>query len=348
MEDVVDQIALDHLEGVKIKAEYISASCPFHGTDRHPSFWIERATGKWGCFTCQAGGSGIKWLLKELGVRKRGIDHLLEEAEKDRKKTAAIAKVQRRRKAKAKFNGTHVLPENILGLWNMCPQALLDDGFSEELLREHDIGFDEKRLRITFPIRDIDGNLIGISGRSVDDSWPKYKVDQGYHDKVLDDGRTGRDPGELGAWFPDYSSTDIRNHLYRGNFVYHKCFDGDGDYLIIVEGYKAALWMVQLGYRNTVALMGAKMSATQERLVRRMGVPTFVLLDNNDAGQDGADYACSKLGNCTFPVYRCWYPEDQDEEAQPDDLSEEEAEAVLEGATRAAGRVRRRKTTWSQ
>lgn len=346
MEEVVDQIALDHLEGVKIKAEYIAASCPFHGNDRHPSFWLERATGKWGCFTCQAGGSGIKWLLKELGVRTRGIDHLIEEAEKDRKKITAIAKVKRKVKARATFTGAHILPENILGLWEMCPVALLEEGFDEEILRTHDIGFDEKRLRITFPIRDIDGNLVGISGRSTDGSHPKYKVYQGYHDKITEDGKTVRDPGELGGWFQDYSSTDIRDHLYRGNFVYHKCFDGDGDYIIVVEGYKAALWMVQLGYANTVALMGARLSGMQERLIRRMGVPTFILLDNNDAGQDGADRACYTLGNSTFPVYRCWYSEDKGEETQPDDLAEEEAEAVLEGATRAAGKVKRRRTTW--
>ena len=342
MEDIVDQIALDHLEGVKIKAQYISARCPFHGVDTHPSFWLERSTGKWGCFACSAHGSGLQWLLKELGVRKKGIEHLLKEAEKDRKKVSAIAEIQRKKKAKADFTGAHVLPDSILGLWDMCPEALLDAGFDMELLQRHDIGFDEERLRITFPIRDIDGNLIGISGRTVIDSWPKYKVYQGYHDRVTDDGETVRDPGELGLWFPDYSSTDIRDHLYRGNFVYHQCFDGTGDYVIIVEGYKAALWMVQLGYEYTVALMGSKMSATQERLIRRMGVPTYVLLDNNDAGQGGADQACSRLGNCTHPVYRCWYPEGHGEDAQPDDLTAEEAQAVLEGATRAAGRMRRK------
>lgn len=346
MEGVVDQIAQDHLEGVRIKAHFVSASCPFHGTDRHPSFWLERSSGRWGCFSCGAGGSGIEWLLKDLGVRKPGIEHILTEAKKDRKKTAAIAKLQKAKKARADFAGTHILPENILGLWNQCPVELLDAGFEMEVLQRHSIGYDDKRMRITFPIRDIKGSLIGISGRSVNDSWPKYKVYQGPHDAIDDDGKTVRRLGELGEWFPTYTSTDIRNHLYRGNFVYQKCYDGDsdGDYLIVVEGYKACLWLVQMGFENTVALMGARMSQTQERLIRRMGVPTYVLLDNNEAGHDGADSACRRLGNCTFPVYRCWYSEGYGEETQPDDLSDEdEIQAVLESATRAAGKVKRRR-----
>ena len=340
MEEVVDQLATEHLEGVRIKAEFISARCPFHGVDAHPSFWIERATGKWGCFSCSAHGGSMKWLLKELGVNRSSIDALLKEAEKDRNHVAAISKLRKQKAARSKFTGTHTLPESILGLWDACPIALLEDGFQEEVLQKHDIGFDAKRNRITFPIRDIEGSIVGISGRTVTGAWPKYKVYQGYHDAVDDDGHTYRSAGELGKWFPDYSSTDIRNHLYRGNFVFKPLFDNQGDYLIVVEGYKACLWLVQMGYEYTVALMGAKMSTGQERLVRRMGAPTYVLLDNNQAGQEGADSICATLGNCSFPVYRCSYPEGSAESAQPDDLTKETAEAVFSSAKRATGRLK--------
>lgn len=341
MEDVVDEIAQEYLEGVKIKAAYISARCPFHGVDRHPSFWMERATGKFGCWACGTSGSGLEWFLKELGVRKRSIDHVIKEAKKDRKHKAKIAQIQKRKKARADFLGTHTLPENILGLWDLCPMGLVEAGFSEEVLQQHDIGFDKERSRITFPIRDIAGSLIGISGRSVDGSHPKYKVYQGKYDRVDDNGEVVPSLGELGEWFPNYSSTDIRNHLYRGNFVYQRLFDEGGDQLIIVEGYKAALWLVQLGYENVVALMGSRMSQTQERLIRRIGVPTYVLLDNNDAGQSGADYVCGRLGRCIFPVYRCLYSGGQNAEAQPDDLADEEVEEMFQTAPRVAGKLRR-------
>jgi hypothetical protein len=340
MEQVVDRIAQEHLEGVRIKAEFISARCPFHGVDRHPSFWVERSTGRWGCFSCSAKGSSIRWLLKELGVKNNGIENAIKEAEKDRSHASAILNLQRLQKAKSSFTGTSILPEALLGLWNNCPVALLEAGFKIEELERHDIGFDDKRKRITFPIRDIEGNLIGISGRTVTGAWPKYKVYQGYHDAVDSYGKTFRSPGELGAWFPNYSSTDIRNHLYRGNFVFHTLFNNQSDYLIVVEGYKASLWLVQMGYEHTVALMGAKMSAGQERIIRRMGVATYILLDNNDAGKTGADSIGRQLGNCSFPVYQCHYPQDASDSAQPDDLTKEAVEEMLNSATRAVGNRR--------
>lgn len=338
--DVVDQVAQDHLDGVRVKAEFVSARCPFHGEDRHPSFWISRGSGEWGCFACSERGHGLEELLHKMGLRVRGIKHVLDEAKKDRQKTAAIAKLQKKKKAKASFTGEHVLPESLLGLWDMCPVQLLDAGFTQEVLRDHDVGFDEQRARITFPIRDVEGNLVGISGRSTDGSWPKYKVYQGFHDQVREDGTVTRAPGELGKWFPSYSSTSIRDHLYRGHVVYPRLFDGEDELqpLIIVEGYKACLWLVQLGWTNTVALMGARMSKMQERLIRRMGAPTYIMLDNNDAGHSGADQIEQLLGRCTFPVRRCWYADGADEETQPDDLPKEEIDAMLLSSSRAVSR----------
>lgn len=344
MEEVVDEIAQQYLEGVRFKSEYLSARCPFHGPDRHPSFWMHRGTGKFGCWACGSSGSSLVWFLKELGVRRRDIDYAIKEAEKDRNHRAKIAKLKKQKAARADFRGTSTLPDNILGLWDYCPVALLEDGFQEEVLKAHDVGFDQTRLRITFPIRDVAGALIGVSGRTVDGSFPKYKVYQGKHDIVTENGDTIRVPGELGEWFPDYSSKDIRNHLYRENFVYEPCFNGKpskADKLIVVEGYKAALWLVQMGYAFTVALMGSKMTPTQERLLRRMGMPIYILLDNNEAGQVGADYMADRLGNCTKPVYRCFYPDSYGDDAQPDDLKTvEEIEEVLQTAPRAVRRIR--------
>lgn len=349
MEAVVDDVAQQYLENTTIKAEYIAARCPFHGPDRNPSFWMERATGKFGCWACGASGSSLLWFLKDMGARTRDIEHTIKEAEKDRFHRAKIAKRQKERATRASFLGEHTLPENILGLWDLCPEALLEAGFEEKILRDHDVGFDEKRMRITFPIRDIEGSLVGISGRSVDGSNPKYKVYQGRHQRVDYNGKPVQSLGELGEWFPSYSSTDIRNHLYRGHAVYDPCFFGKvpkESKVIVVEGYKAALWLVQLGYPLTVALMGARMSATQERLIKRMGVPTYILLDNNDAGQSGMDFIASKLGRCSFPVYRCFYPEDRSADTQPDDLTTaEEVEEILQTAPRAVSKMKR-KTAW--
>src|SRR6185295_15208253 len=150
-------------------------------------------------------------------------------------------KTKRELKSRRSFEGAYRLPEALLGVFDFCPVRLLEEGFTEETLEMHNIGFDRERHRITFPIRDVKGRLIGISGRTVIDQIPKYKVYDGWH--VNWEGK--RVPGELGAWFPGYVSAGIKDHLWREQFVYERIYKGKDSQLIVVEGYKAAMWLVQ-------------------------------------------------------------------------------------------------------
>lgn len=332
---VADEIAQKYLNKVKIKDEFISAACPIHseGKERHPSFWIERATGKWGCFACSAHGGSLRFLLKELNLGNRQILAEIEQAEKESAHTVALIQAKKKKKDRADFKGVHVLPEALLGVYDYAPVSLLKAGFDENLLEAHNIGFDRVNRRITFPVRDLYGNLVGISGRATrPEDYPKYKF---YDGRKVVDGKENLN--ELGEWFPEYSNDGVRDHLWRGHLVYTDLFDGKWDQLIIVEGFKAALWMVQQGWFHTVATMGTKMTSTQARLISRLGATIFVFPDNNGPGQEAARYWCQTLAVGSFPVYRVRYPARCDEDAQPDDLSEEELRQSLENAERAGG-----------
>lgn len=336
---IADQIAEEHLRRVKIKSDFISAACPFHkeGKESHPSFWINRHTGAWGCFTCDTKGSGLKWLLKGLGVSSLKIEAQLDDAERQSKKIRELEKVRSKKKARKDFKGDHVLPDALLGVFDWLSLDLVEQGFKKDLLREHDIGYDKRFDRITFPIRDLYGNLIGISGRAtMIGAEPKYLV---YSGMRVVDGKTLK--GELGEWYPTYSSEGVRDHLWRMDKCWQRLQENkDGDeQLIIVEGYKAALWLVQNGWINTVALMGARMSQVQERIVRKLGLETFVMLDNNWAGRSGSTKICQRLGVSSFPVYEVSYPDHLDDDAQPDDLEEYELEEALCSARRIGGKT---------
>lgn len=335
---LVDQIAEQHLSRVKIKSGFVSSACPFHkgGQESHPSFWINRHTGGWGCFACDAHGGGLKWLLKELGVRTSSIEAELEEAEKHAKKYRELEKLRSKRKARRGFKGEHVLPDALLGVYDWLPLDLIEAGFGKELLREHEIGFDRTNNRITWPIRDLYGNLIGISGRAtLVGEVPKYRM---YSGKRVMDGKEVL--GELGQWYPSYSNEGVRDHLWRMDKCWKRLSDnvGGDEQLIIVEGFKAALWMVQHGWLNTVAIMGNKISPAQEKIVRKLGVETFVLLDNNWPGRKGSDQVCQRLAVSSFPVFQVRYPEHLDDDAQPDDLSGTELEEALCNSRRVGGK----------
>ena len=332
---IVDQIAQEYLSRVKIKDKHIAAACPFHkgGQERHPSFWIDRETGAWGCFTCQVKGRSLKNLLQEMEVGSRKIKAEIEEAEKDAVKVAKVSEARRKKKANASFEGEYILPEALLGVFEFLPTTLVEQGFSEETLMAHDIGYDKRNDRITFPIRDIVGNLVGINGRSTNpEDMPKYKV---YSGRRLIDGEWV--DGELGAWYDKYSNDGVRNHWWRGHIVYPRLIDDPGGQLILVEGYKASMWMDQNGWHNVMAAMGTQMTKTQERIVRRLGVPTWILTDNNPPGREAALQWGRRLANSSFPVYIGYYPNYSDEDAQPDDLDGKELEEVLSSSERIGG-----------
>ena len=347
MEGFVDQIAQENLRLVKIKDNFVSTACPFHsdGQERHPSFWINRSNGKWGCFSCHKGGSSIKWLLKELGLKSYKIDQLLEDAEQETKKNAEVTKFRKETKARKSFKGEHVLPDALLGLFDYMPNELVEAGFTPETLQAHDVGYDKRNDRITFPIRDLYGNLIGISGRATGlFDEPKYLVYRGRTVQRTAEGVEETVNGELGEWYPEYTNEGIRDHLWGMEMIYEELYNSRDPQLIIVEGYKAKMWVKQCGYNNVVALMGSAMSPSQEKIIRSIGPETFVLLDNNYPGRSGAKKICQTLAIGSFPVYRCNYPtqhedgSEMDEEAQPDDLSESELDRVLCSATRTGGR----------
>lgn len=335
---LADEVAQEYLNRVRIKTDFVSATCPFHkgGQETRPSFWINRAKGYWGCFTCNTTGSSLKWLLKELGIRNPGLVARIEDADEQYRSGEPTAeKLRTQRRKDGPLGSEQTLPDSLLGVYDWMPVDLVNEGFCPSTLQMHDIGYDRSRDRITFPIRDLEGNLIGISGRTTLGIQPKYLV---YSGPKLVDGK--RQDGELGEWYPDYSNQGVRDQLWR----MEQCWDrlnrneSGQEYLILVEGYKAAMWMVQHGWYTTVALMGAYLSPGQERIVRRLGVPTYIFLDNNLAGRRGSKRICQRLGISSFRVYEVSYPTYCDESAQPDDLDEKEIERALSHSIRVGGK----------
>lgn len=350
---VIRELASEHLKDVQVDGDFIHAACPFHQTKSGTPFWMSLKKGSYGCWSCSARGDSLEELLRALKISVTGsVRGIIQLAREEARRQAPIERAKKKKLARKKLVGTSLLPaKELLPIYDFDPVELINEGFSPEILAEHHIGFDRDRGKITFPVFDLEGNLIGISGRRSDiRPGPKYKFYDGWHNN----GDGVRVPGELGEWYPHYTSEGIRDHLWRGNIVFPRAFSGEWKQIVVVEGFKAALWMVQHGYENTVAIMGSKMSAQQERAVRRMGAEVFVFLDANDAGRDGSEDLCYRLGAATFPVYEVGYDlvevecsEDQDEDEvrdglQPSDLSKEAIDLVLSNATQIL-RMRRPK-----
>lgn len=169
------------------------------------------------------------------------------------------------------FETSYPLPEKVLGLFEFAPESLLYEGFDEDVLRDHDIGYDIARGRVIYPIRDLYGTLAGFAGKPDHGRGGKYRV----YEKEL------RDMG-----FPGYHFSN-KDYLWRWDRIYDRLYGGSGGVLYLTEGYKACLWMVQHGFENTCALMGTSLSVAQQTFLERIGCTVILCLDDDEPGRKG-------------------------------------------------------------
>jgi DNA primase len=208
------------------------------------------------------------------------------------------------------------IPESLLGLFEFVPHELEQAGFTEKLLTHFDVGFDAHHQRITFPIRDLFGNLVGISGRTVVDQYPRYKV---YDYEYTHWGLPKREPTK-GSW------------LWNANAVYaQNYFKSRPDPIILVEGFKAAMWVHQLGYPNVVALLGSSMTEAQQWILERLGAPVYILLDFDKAGQTKVEIIARRLAR-SLNTFVCLYPAGTPAGTQPDSLTEPQLTSIINTA----------------
>jgi hypothetical protein len=320
MRDIIFREAERRLRYIKMSGPNdVGGPCPYHkgGMEKNPSFYINLDTGVFYCHSCKAKGTFIQF-LRSFGAPAALVDSILE-----------LGRREEPYKPRLKLGpgiGEHVLNEALLGVFQHCPLDLVNEGFDEKLLQKLEVGFDKEEMRITFPIRDLHGNLVGISGRTVTGAYPRYKV---Y--KSPDILKYAPDDPSVVARYKAY---DIKNHDHLWNLhnVFPDAFYGDLDTVIIVEGYKACIWLLQQGIENVVAIQGSSLTQAQNQLLSRLGVTIILFLDNNQAGKEGTFTTGWWLRRNGHHVLAVTYPDWCDENVQPDDLEQPEILGMLDDA----------------
>lgn len=317
-------IADKYLERVRPSgADNIMALCPFHD-DSTASFAMNVNNGVYFCHACHARGN-LYSFLKGVGVSRAVIEvqyrYLIDEA---RKCIPASPDP-----TNPGVYDVKTIPDGILGNFDGYRlDSLISTGFHEKTIQHFDIGYDRWHGRITYPIRDILGNLVGISGRTIyPDVKPKYKL----YDKEY----TLWGISERGGW-------DRRKILYNMNNVLPvvRTHPSHNTFLVVVEGFKACMWVWQAGIRNVVAILGSYFSWEHRWLVEQFSGKVYFFLDNNTAGKVGTYDACRALllppkarwgeasthTGSTIAPYIIEYPSRliDDVKAQPDNLTSEE------------------------
>lgn len=324
VEDVF-ALATQHLHSVrKTGNQNVMAFCPFHTNHHTPAFCLSLVSGLWICFSCKRTGN-LEMLLRDLGVPGSVIHtqyrYVIEDA-------AQHLEVERRRfdPLRPQITSEEPLPEGFLGLFDLCPLALLDEGFSPAVLQDFDIGFDAVHHRITYPLRDLHGSLVGINGRTVINDTPRYKVyDTEYEHWQLPRRDAQKDKSAAILW--------------NAHRIYKEVFNRTNASIVLVEGFKACMWLTQLGVENVVALMGSYMSDRQRWLLERFGATVYIMLDNDEAGEKATRGFIDPRGRFhpgipeqlsgALPVRIAAYDK---QKKQPSDLAQDEVIEALQQA----------------
>lgn len=342
---IVD-IVEPYLESPRLSgSENLAAKCPFPDHDDHnPSFAININNGLWKCHGCNRSGN-LATLLRGLGVSRSRVDQLVGPV------LPQLQKRQRReqQRKQSRFIGSDpflaevIIPESVLGVFDWRPDGLVEQGFDQKLLRELEVGYDREKDRITYPIRDVYGNLVGVSGRStLHGVKPRYLVYRGR--RKTDKGFVA---GDFGPGFDDLFPTyQIKSHKYLWNAhrVFRLLEDSD-EPIIVVEGFKGCIWLMQHGYWNVVATMGSSMSQEQHDLICRVSGGGVVLFYDNDfAGIKGMMRVGKWLSRSVVDISVWELPPWA---AQPDDLNSLGLRETYSSRKRFEKWMRERQTTSS-
>ena len=305
--DEVHKVAHHFLEKVRRSGpNNIMAICPFHmkadgSPEKRPSFAMNLSSGLYFCHACQAKGN-LFTFLREIGLGRDVIERqyrLLIDAASSNLPPPSDP-------LNPIVFDLPTIPEAVLGLFDYCPTSLLDAGFDIKTLHHFEVGYDKWYQRITYPLRDLKGRLVGISGRSQEGVRPKYKV---YTE-------------EYKLWdLPVCPEPDKRAILWNVDKVYPEVYftRPDQNFVVIVEGFKACMWVYQAGIKNVLALLGTYLSWEHKWMLERLGMPVYMFLDNDTPGRSGTIKAADSLSR-SLPVHVVNYPNrlSEVEEAQPD------------------------------
>lgn len=158
-------------------------------------------------------------------------------------------------------------------------------GLSDDDIAYFGIGFDIEENRISFPLPNADGNIVGFSRRRVSDDIdvPKYKN------------------SETSEWFQK------KMYLYGMHSV-----DKSFKYAFITEGVFDVALGQKYGLKNVFGLLNSSLTEPHARFISNMGLTPVFCQDNDEAGQKGILKAVNLMAEYGVNSKVCLLPTGKD------------------------------------
>lgn len=272
--------------------------CPFHD-DHSPSMSVSPEKGIYKCFSCGASGNVITFLMEYLGIAfKEAIKILADNAGISLSDGYTKSKVSKEISDSLKLNdlALSIFKNNLvssggkeareyLKLRNLDEETIkyfniglsLEDSISKSLSNKYDKSLlynldlckeydgklkDTFNNRIMFPIYDIEGNVIGFTGRV-------------YRKKDSEESK--------------YSNTRETYIFKKGNILYNlnnaKEYIRKQHEVIICEGQMDVIRLHTIGINNVIALSGTNITKEQIDIISKFKCDVTLNLDQDEAGK---------------------------------------------------------------
>jgi DNA primase len=176
-------------------------------------------------------------------------------------------------------NKLQPIPASVLNQFIQIPVSKwIAEGVDYQTQKEFNIGFDAYSERITIPIYDSTGELVGVKGRLFDSNNSK-------DDKYI------------------YLYPCSKSRLLYGLDKNYEQIKNNKE-VIVCEGEKSVLKLYSMGYKNAVAIGSKTISETQAELLLRLSVPITLSLDQ-DVSDEEIQCNVEKLQYpiATVPIY---------------------------------------------
>jgi DNA primase len=245
--------------------------CPFHKNTHSPAFYINLKTGLWQCFnpSCDKRGN-FRQLYKHISGKSYARETMVDPVDLQHKLERSLNPIKMEELTTESIEIDYDSDEiNLLS-------TLIERGFTKDTLRYLEIGYSKVKDRVVIPVRNIRYEVVGLIGRAIHD-WqdPRYLYNKGF------------------------KRADVLFNIQNA-----KRFDE----CIVVEGSLDCAKVVQAGFVNCVATLGAKVSENQASMLRKWFDKIVIFSDRDDAGdamRDAIIRSCEgkELSYMTIPSH---------------------------------------------
>ncbi len=171
--------------------------------------------------------------------------------------TSACKKFARAKRTEKASKGT-ILPDNYMERYENRSDKLAvweSEGISSESLRKFQVMYDGFSDRLVYPIRNMDGKIVNIGGRTLDPDWKEKKL-------------------RKYCYFYQWGKLDLIYGLFENlEYILRE------REIILFEGCKSVLLADTYGIHNAGCLLTSHLNPHQMKILAKLGVRVVFALD---------------------------------------------------------------------